>query len=373
MKKAVLIMLALVVFGSFAFGEIGAGMWGRTVFTLASGNDPGTGPSVPVQSWGPSWGGPGPRESMNWFFTSDKLEFHYTANLDGTTISMVNLYGTLNIVPDLAKIHIGYLNGDGFDDFRLTSPNPWNDHNNGNVGRMSGYEIIGILQPKDSGFEAAVAYRTDGVGSATIFNYPYLSNGTVSEFPDGNVLNTDVALSYAIPSMVKITAGSTVDGNGGISTPLNNGTRTRNLFARIQLLMVQNLTLWADVKYTGVFENADTKVSAVLASGYTMDALKLYFDGTFGMVAPKAGGDSAITYGAYPTVEYNLGPATLGLWLGLDGNSTANSGLTIGVEPYVYFSDFKTRISFNYTMDSDKVTSTNDYSWKIPVQLTFGF
>lgn len=356
MKKAVLIMLALVVFGSFAFAEIGAGMWGRTVFTLAQGSDIVT---VPTQVWGPSWGGPGPRESMNWFFTSDKLEFHYTANLDGTTISMVNLYGTLNILPNLAKIHIGLIGGDGFDDFRLTSPNPWNDHNNGNVGRMAGYQIVGVVAPKDSGFEAAVAYRTDGVGAAPIYD----SSVTPAV---GNLLYTDVAASYVVPNTVKLTAGSTVDGY--------SPTAIRNLFARVQLLMVQNLTLWADVKYTGIFEaNADKVLSAVLASGYTMDALSLYLDGTMSMTTLNVGGTTTIAYGVFPAVEYKLGPATLGLYLGVDGNSTANTGLTIAVEPYVVFSDFATRISFNYTMDADKITSTNDYSWKIPVQFTFGF
>ena len=73
---------------------------------------------------------------------------------------IVNLYGTLKLMPDMFKVLVGEFNGDGWDDFRMDSAHPIHDMTNNNVGRFSGWGVIGVLQPKDSGFEAALFWET---------------------------------------------------------------------------------------------------------------------------------------------------------------------------------------------------------------------
>jgi len=353
MKKAVVLGMILLALGTLAYAEgatVGFG-WGRTTFTLATGES-GTGASTDImQGWGLNDFPMAPRENLDIAWSGDHTAFKITGYLDGTVLSWVNIYGTLKLMPDMFSVMIGRFDGDGFDAFRRTSSHPIRDVNNGNVGRFSGYGIIADIAPKDSGFEAAVMYRT---ADPTAAGAPDLLANTYS--------NINFGASYTVPSLLKVTAGS--DANGLWPTP------DRSIFGRVELLMIPSLTLWADVAYFGLDKPspAPTTISAELAAAYDMKPLVIVFAGTF--VSDNDTVATVNTWAVYPEVYYDLGAFTLGLYAGVSGNDVANSGIGYQVEPYVKLNDFNLRISFSYAGS----TATGAIStWEIPVMIDWGF
>jgi hypothetical protein len=369
MKKAILIMAALVVIGSLAFADFTTGMWGRTQFDIVGGSN---WHSDILTGWdGATAGGlwpPKPRENLNWGFSSDKMAFNFTAYFDSTEMTMTNMYGTLKVAPDMATILIGEFKGDGWDTFRKTSPHPIHDLNNGNVGRFSGYGVIADIAPKGTGFETAVMIRTDvttgNVGAAS----------TTPQFKTTDVLlNTDIAAAYTVPNMIKVTLGSTVDGKLAPTAE----TPVRDIFGRIEALMVPNLTAWLDVKYTGLEKingvDPDQVINTELAGAYNMDALSIVLAAALGVDAPKTG-DSTIAWEVRPEVYYNLGAITAGLYLDVIGSSVKDSTIAFTAEPYVKINDFNTRIALSITSSTtNDVVKDAELTWSIPVLIDFGF
>jgi len=368
MKKAVVLGMILLALGTLAYADASIGFgWGRTTFTVASGQS-GTGASTDILTgWGIPDFPPAPRENLDIAYSGDHTAFHFTAFLDGTALSWTNIYGTLKLMPDMFSVMIGQFNGDGFDAFRKTSPHPLRDENNGNVGRFNGYGIILDIAPKDSGFEAAVMIKT-GDPSAIPTNFADPLNlifgspatGSPATISD-TFTNTNVGLSYTVPNAVKVAVGSTT---------AQVYHASRNVFGRVEVLMVPSLTLWADVKYAGfdIQPTAQSIIDAELAAAYDMKPLTIVFAGKFGM--SDATGTSVTTWSVYPEVYYNLGAITLGLYAKVNGDSVANSGIGYGVEPYFLLNDFNTRISFMYTgSTATGVLST----WRIPIIINWGF
>jgi len=350
MKKAVVLGMILLALGTLAYADASIGFgWGRTTFTVASGFM-GTGASTDITSgWGLADFPTAPRENLDIAYSGDHTGFHFTGYMDGTVLSWVGIYGTLKLMPDMFSVLIGEFNNDGWDDFRKTSPHPIRDVHNGNVGRFNGYGIIGVLAPKDSGFEAAVMYKT---ADPTAAGAPNLIGGTAK--------NTNFGLSYTVPNTVKVVVGSTT----GAIDPL---PVERNVFGRVELLMVPNLTLWADVKYEGFdVTPAVSIINAELAGAYDMKPLTIVFAGVFG----SAGTPAVSTWGVVPEVYYNMGAFTLGLYASVAGSSLAGSGIGYMVEPYVKLNDFNTRISFVYAGDT---LAGSISTWRIPVMIDWGF
>jgi len=356
MKKAVVLGMILLALGTLAYAEgatVGFG-FGRTTFTVAQGFS-GTGAPVDImQGWGISDWPPSTRQNLDLAWSGDHTAFKVTGYLEGTVISWVNIYGTLKLMPDMFSVMIGRFDGDGFDAFRKTSPHPLRDVNNGNVGRFSGWGIIADVAPKDSGFEAAVMYRTEDPTGAAVDGAPGIAANVAS--------NVNLGASYTVPNLLKVAIGSDKD----TLWPAPG----RNIFGRVEILMVPNLTLWADVAYSGLDlpSPAPTVIAAELAAGYDMKPLTIAFAGKF------TSANNTVTtvnvWEVYPEVYYNLGAFTLGLYAAVSGSDVANSGIGYAVEPYVVLNDFNLRVSFMYAGS----TATGAISeWRIPVIINWGF
>jgi len=362
MKKAVVLGMILLALGTLAYADASIGFgWGRTTFTVASG-ETGTGASTDILSgWGIGDFPGAPRENLDIAWSGDHTAFHLTGYLDGTILSWVGIYGTLKLMPDMFSVMIGEFNNDGWDDFRLTSPHPIRDVNNNNVGRFNGWGVIAVLQPKDSGFEAAFMFKTgDPTAGAAVPPGP--GTGKIME----TLNNTNVAASYTVPNTVKITAGSNTEGT--LYVP------NRNIFGRVQVLMVPSLTLWADVRYFGFDATPSvSNIKAELAGAYAMKPLTIVFAGTYATYDDTAIANPAVksSWNVYPEVYYNAGALTVGLFAAVGANDIANSGINYMVEPYVKLNDFNTRISFVYSGSSANPAPASN--WRIPVMIDWGF
>lgn len=351
MKKAVVLGMILLALSTLAYADASVGFgWGRTQFNLASDDGSGdlsagwTGPAGTFP--------PGMRENLDLIWSSDHLGFKITGYLQNTVMNWVNIQGTLKLMPDMFSVIIGRFDGDGFDAFRKTSPHPVRDVNNSNVGRFGGWGVILDVAPKDSGFEGAVMIKTadptsgdDGFTDVPVYSVQKVYS------------NTNVGLSYTVPNTVKVTAGST-------SEEVNRASR--NIFGRLELLMVPNLTAWVDAKYSG-FDLPD-KVSIIhteLAGAYDMKPLTVVLAVQFNS------DDSVNSIFAAPEIYYNMGAFTLGLYGNIGASDTSAFGdtLSYAVEPYVKINDFNLRISFYYAHDTLADVST----WEIPVLVEFGF
>jgi hypothetical protein len=351
MKKAVLLIAALLMVGSFAFADFSIGCWGRTVLQLAGGL---TGDSTIYQGWGPTWG-VGPRLNLNTDFTSEKVEFKLTLYYGGSDISnptATNFYGTLKFVPDLLSVIVGKVSGDGFDTFRKTSPNPNSDMNNNNIGRMDGWGIIVAVSPKDSGFDAALQLKTpDPTDTQNAYNI------------QDQIYNINVAASYALPDLLKISAG--FQNSPGVVFP--DASSDYNIWARVELLMVENLTLWVDGRFYGFGTVTAISMQYNLGFGYKMDAFGISLGANFKVPASPA---TNLSTAANLEVTYDLGDLTLGGIVSFGIPDFSATGMTFGIAPYINLDDFGTRIAFEFNYDT---SGSGSYTWAVPVYFTFGF
>jgi len=361
MKKAVVLGMILLALGTLAYADASVGFgWGRTQFTIAQGSDVKdadimSGWLGPYSNWPP-----GMRENLDLNWSGDHTAFHITGYLQNTVMNWVNIQGTLKLMPDMFSVIIGRFDGDGFDAFRKTSPHPIRDENNSNVGRFNGWGVILDVAPKDTGLEVAAQIKTaDPTAGADGFT-GNVASGTIME----TLSNTNVGFAYTVPNTVKIVAGST-SGTGAVDNRAH-----RDIFGRVELLMVPNLTAWADVRYYG-FDLA-TKVSNIdteLAGSYDMKPL------TIVLAAKFASDDKVTSLYAIPEVYYNAGAMTVGVYakFGASDTSAFSDTLMYAVEPYVKLNDFNTRISFIYqhVPASGLVDAYN--TWEIPILIDWGF
>ncbi|MBN1699640.1 MAG: hypothetical protein JW881_19130 [Spirochaetales bacterium] len=360
MKKALLVLVALIFIGSLAMADVGVGIWGRTRFYLAQGSDAS---DDITQGWGPDWSGPGgPQMGIAVWWTSDMLEYHfkikYNSN-EGLINNLNEAYGLLKIMPELT-IQIGYR--EEYDTFRETTPTTFNDLNAENVGRLNGWSILATITPMEN-LVAAIQYRVP-VADALL---------------EDNVTNTAVCASYTMPDMLKITLGTVLNGTEWKSDAdiLAGGPENfRSVFTRIHALMVPNMTLWLLIKFTGPFEDeADNPANVLVAlvgAKYSMDAFSVGAGIEFDYVALKDAdlGDPEMAYIVVIEPEYNLGKAAIGMNAKIAGTSVEGSGLGINVIPYVKLPDFSTTIYFDYSMNTEiddsgtwKLVSSTDFSF----------
>jgi len=360
MKKLLVVLLALTCLSALAFADASIGFgFGRTQFSVAAGSS--VAGSDITQGWAdnavPALAGswpPAPRENLDVAYSSDHAAFHFTAYLDGTVLTWPGLYGTLKLIPDMFSLLIGRFDNDGWDTFRMTSPHPIRDVNNANVGRFNGWGIILDVAPKDSGLDLAVMYKT---GDPSVGGVP--GNSSIDTL-SRTMVNTSIAASYTLPGLLKITAGSQ---NAVLYTP------SRNVFGRVQLLMIPNLTLWADARYDGFdLTPAVSNINAEVAAAYDMKPLTIVVAATYG--SNDVLGTKISAWAVYPEVYFNMGAMTLGLFTAFGGTDVANSGIGIQVEPYIVLNDFNLRASFHYTTS----TATGAVStWEVPLLITWGF
>jgi hypothetical protein len=388
MKKIVLLLAALVLFSSFVYADVGVGIWGRDVFILALGSNPAEGADAVVyQGWGPDWGGAGgPQMGIAVWWTSDLMEYHfkYKYNNNDVAGSMIpEAWGLLKLMPAYGiTLQLGYREEQN--DFRETTPVTFHDMNAVNCGRMNGWSAVVMIEPPDMGLKVGIQYRMP------------LSDMQLQY----NIYNIGIGASYTVPEMVKITVGSMVDaeaweGDGDALFP----SQTRNIFGRIHLLMVPDLTLWLLVKYTGLEpesvdaemvdldgdglddvagpSNDNTVIELLLGAKYSMGDFSIASGIDFKMTTPKAdGATSTSNIEANIDPAYNLGKMAVGAVIGLKmemDDDGVDEGVGLYLEPYVKIPDFNMNISFKYAMNNDLNPDTDDYSWSLPVQVDFSF
>jgi len=390
MKKAVVLGMILLAIGGMAFADgVTVGMdFGRTQFNLASalsGNGLTSDQTAVRQGWiGPTEQFPtGQRLDIQLAWSNDHTGVNFTGYLGNATMSWVNAYGTLKLIPDMFTVQIGEQSGDGWDHFRWDSAHPIHDVDNHSVGRFSGWGAILDLMPKDTGFEAALYLHTGDPTANGSYSYFGATGGAVQQLAN-MASNYGFAASYMVPNLLKVQAGS--QAFGLYPTP------QRNIFAGVQLLAIPNLTAFDSFWYAG-FDQATsvTIYSDELALSYDMKPLTLILAAFFGQndfggfsLSPAAlpgvatpdysrgqnGGSDYTVWAVQPEVIYNMGMLSLGLYASIMSTSISNFGISYIVEPYVKLNDFGLRISFLYAGS----TATNaTSSWEIPVLIDWGF
>jgi len=397
MKKIVLLLAALLILSSFIYADVGVGIWGRTVFITAYGSDVPDGVDARVwQGWGPDWGGlGGPQMGIAVWWTSETMEYHFKLkynNNDAAAGAMLpEAYGILKLMPDLGlTLQLGYREEQN--DFRETTPVTFHDMNATNCGRMNGWSAVVMVEPKDLNLKAGLQWRMPVAG----------------DFPlQYNINNVGIGASYTMPEMVKITVGSMVDAEAwqGDGDALFPG-QIRNIFGRIHLLMVPDLTLWLLAKYTGlepapadaeavdvngdgvddaIVMNPDSVIELLLGAKYVMGDFSVAAGVDFKMNSDKEEGDLLLdgtgdeditTIEANVDPAYSLGDVAVGAVIGMtmvmiDDDIDRTMGLYL--EPYVKIPKFNMIIAFKYAMNSDHDPDTDDYTWSLPVQVDFSF
>jgi len=393
MKKLLVVLLALTCLSALAFADgVTVGMdFGRSQFVVASNS--GLSGADTMEGWtGPTGTFPtGQRLDAQFAWSSDHAAVNLTGYLGptnlGNTMEFVNAYGTLKLVPDMFKMIIGRIAGDGFDAFRWDSAHPIHDVDNNSVGRFAGWGVIFDVAPKDSGFEAAMMMKTAD---------PF-STGAVLPLAQ-QVTNWDVGASYTVPNLIKVQAGSQTMGTA--TTPYVSQMSQRNIFAGVQVLAVPNLTLFDSFYYRGfdVQPTAITAYSDELALQYVMGPLTIVFAGFYqagltgnsltSATANVGAGyppvvvkalqllDKASVFILYPEIYYNMGMVTLGLYAGYENdsyNGISNNGSVIDVEPYIKLNDFGLRVSLHYQSITPSGSTQATGSWEIPIIVDWGF
>jgi hypothetical protein len=394
MKKIVVLLVALVLISSLAYADVGVGIWGRTVFILAYGSDVPDGVDSRVwQGWGPDWGGAGgPQMGIAVWWTSDLMEYHFKYKYNNNEVagSMIpEAWGLLKILPAYGlTVQLGYREEQN--DFRETTPTTFHDMNAVDCGRMNGWSAIVMVEPPDMGLKVGLQWRMPIGGPDYPIQY--------------NIYNVGIGASYTVPDMVKITVGSMVDAPAweGDATALFP-SQTRNIFGRIHLLMVPDLTLWLLAKYTGIEPssvdaeaidvdgdgvdetlvfNDNSVIEILLGAKYVMGDFSIASGIDYKMTTPKDDDNEATDEIAVSMIEanidpaYNLGTMVVGAVIGMtmemdDDDNDESVGLYI--EPYVKIPDFNMNIAFKYGMNADHDPDTDDFTWSLPIQVDFSF
>jgi len=376
MKKLLVVLLALTCLSALSFADgVTVGMdFARSQFSVAGQVTPagGTAGDIVQGALDPTADFPSNQQRIDvqLAWSSDHAAINLTGYIGHTNaqpLEFVNAYGTLKLVPDMFKLIIGRVAGDGFDAFRWDSAHPIHDVDNSSVGRFAGWGIIADLAPKDSGLEVAL-FAKDGDAAAVVPNAVSLP---IMQSLD----NYGIGASYTLPNLVTIQAGS--QAMGTVVAPFVDGAAKRNIFAGVKLLAVPNLSLFDSFFYRGFdLPTALTIYSDELAASYTMGPLTAIIAVLYS--SDNTLGTSSVATGLqiFPEVYYNLGAITVGLYAGYQMASIqgiSNNGSTIDVEPYVKLNDFGLRISFHY-QSTTLVGATNATStWEIPILIDWGF
>jgi len=379
MKKAILLIAALLAFGSMAFAEYSIGAWGRTVFNMAGGTtDSG---SIISMGWGPNWWG-STRMGVNLSFASATLSYKITcyyggafsdtgenqpstgAPLTSGNLNFSNMYGSCKVIPDLLTVIVGYNNGDGFDMFRGNGPNPNSDMNN-NLGRMAGWGLWLVLEPKDLGLQVAVNLMTPAPAGN-------VSWGPLGGFDrafswERQLHNINVAAAYTFPDIMRITAAFMNLDDGGVTwvTTDTSGSYYQ-IYARIDLLAVTGLTLYVDGSFTGLEAERNMNLRLDLGAGYKIGDLGLYLVGKCNI--PLEVGD--ISFAANLEALYTIKPITVGLIVAAEISTTSGANMVFEFQPYVQLDDVALRIAFDYKMNTVNLPAG---SWNVPIFFTFSF
>lgn len=375
MKKLLVVLLALTCLSALSFADgVTVGMdFARSQFNIAS--QVGSG-DIMQGATDPTGDFPSNQQRIDvqLAWSSDHAAMNLTGYIGAANvqpIEFVNAYGTLKLVPDMFKVLIGRIAGDGFDAFRWDSAHPIHDVDNNSIGRFAGWGIIADLAPKDSGLEVALFVKDGDAAAAT----PNAANLLLAQ----SLTNYDIAASYTLPNLLTIQAGSSTFATA--NNPYVSQMSDRNIFGGVKLLMVPNLSLFDSFWYKGLDKknlsgDSLTIWSDELAAQYVMGPLTIVLAVLYGSDNTLGSSNVATALKLYPEVYYNMGMITLGLYAGYEMDSVqgvTNNGSIIDVEPYLKLNDFGLRVSFHYQSATPVGSTTATTTWEIPVLIDWGF
>ena len=182
--------------------------------------------------------------------------------------------------------------------------------------------------------------------------------------------NINVAASYTIPDILKITAAFMNQDATGKATNVNTPANPSfyEAFARVEVLAIQGMTLWVDGAFTG-FESTDYALQTDLGFGYKLGDLGLYLAAQVNI--PLTAASTNIRLAGNLEVTYNIKPITIGLIVGGVYNTEATGNIQqLAIQPYIGLDDLSMRIAFDYFIQQ------GDYAynyWQVPIFFTFSF
>lgn len=395
MKKVLALLLVISFSAAFAAAEgLTFGAWTRVIWTaaMANINDAGAVPSTVAnqgikQGIGPDWGTNGPYVSFSANYQGPVFGFHgqWDGGTDGLMKSCVNFNLSVNLIADMLTMSVGQIRDDRYRLYNDTTP-----YTNGDmdwkIGRfdtgrtnLSG-GAVGAMEltfaPKDTGLSITVMLPAGKTNSAV--GGSKLENGATPLAINGILGNFFAAASFAIPSVGKITAGTTPKEGSGNGYGNNFAwspeyDTTRAIFLGFQLTAVEGL----NVLLAGEYDlNATPTVAGVSQDNILGHAaVSFSFDGF------SIGVSEFLNVSLAPTnpimdsitdldVSYNLGVVSIGAGgsFSIVTNDASRSYTGFMIYPYVKINPISTQVAFEYQ------SRTNGQSfWKVPVTFDFGF
>jgi len=294
MKKAVLLIAALVVFGGFAFGQASVGAWGRGLFTVYGGGDDVMGTAQA------SWGG-APRIGVTISGTSDNVGFQADMNSDGTGSVSLGDQSKIWVKPfDMMTVSLGRI----FDD-TLRGNAVFGAWNWVRYGDMDGEDAIFPRVGQSGGgpqsnFEIAIA----PVEGAYIF------------LATQHILGSGVT-AQELAAVGQYGAGYTIEGIGQIRVQYVGENNFRNfdltdtsgsgyINGAFKLTMIDGLTVDLGAFYW--MECPDQTLNqfkVALYASYVMDALTIHVYGDMLMYDESHVGDD-LAFGGALGIDYSL-------------------------------------------------------------------
>jgi hypothetical protein len=306
MKKAVLVIAALVLFTGFTFAQASVGAWGRGLFVLYGGgeNDDMT---MGTQT---SWGGD-PRVGMTISGSSDNVGFQADFNVDGNNGLNLGDNRKIWVKPiDMLTIQIGNFYDDTLRGNAVFGAWNWIRYDVitgegalfGRVGEKSPASFEIALAPVEGAY-IFVATTQQLLGKSLVANEVgcYVQAGAAYTIEGIG----QIALQY-VPETVYLTSSS-----GEIQ-----GT--------FKLTMVEGLLVQLGVAYPIEEDQKDYELKAVLYGSYAMDALTIHVLGELKTQDTVAGNDMGFGFGL--GVDYAL-EGGLGINADVRYNNNANTGL----------------------------------------------
>jgi hypothetical protein len=292
MKKAVLLIAALLVFGSFAFGQATVGAWGRGLFTVYGGG--GEDSDILVQDL-VSWGNP-PRIGMTISGTSDNVGFQADFNVDNNTLAAGDNQKIWVKPFDMLTVQIGQF----FDD------------------TLRGNAVFGawnwLRYDKIDGEDAIFARVWNTAAPWTGSNFEIALTPTEGAYifaAMSQILGSAQTIESAM-AVGQYGAGYTIEGIGQIRVQyVGEATYVKAssgyINAAFKLTMIDGLTVDLGVDYwMECPDQTDQQFKAALYASYVMDALTIHVYGDVLMYDADAHAGDDLAFTGALGIDYSL-------------------------------------------------------------------
>jgi hypothetical protein len=325
MKKAVLLIAALVVFGSLAFGQATVGAWGRGLFVVKGG---GGDKSDILASANASWGG-SPRVGMTISGTSDNVGFQADFNVDAGNGGTVGVGDNAKIWVkpiDMVTVQIGQF----FDDTLRGNAvfGAWNWLRYDQIdGEDAIFGRVGITN--QTNFEIAVA----PVEGAYIFAAL------------GNIKGANQKVQAAA-DMGQYGAGYTIEGIGQIRIQYvgednyTSAGHTGYINGAFKLTMIDGLTVDVGAYYWMEDDATPNMFKIALYASYVMDALTIHVYGNVNFMDKEdmdaiGSGLDALGFTIAGGLDYSL-EGGIGVNADIRYRNNVNTGINAAYTDYNY-------------------------------------